>query len=476
MGIVFRAFDPMIHRNVAIKVVKLPDDASSAQRDQYRERILREIRSVGRLSHSGIVIVHHSGEDQGFPYIVMEFVEGQSLEKLLEYAPLDKTVALPLLKQISAALDYAHSQGVIHRDVKPANIMVRADGNIKIMDFGIAKAAGEMTLTLAGSILGTPSYMSPEQVRGKPLDGCSDQFSLAVIAFCMATGRKPFVADDIFALFQKILNESASAPSKINPALPSQVDAVLAKALTKQPHERYPVCVDFARALEAVWSQPYRDVVTIATPPTRKQQDVATITTPPTRKQRRVAATAKTASLARLLGGLLQGLWLTPRPQLLSQYAIRIYTFVFGAFGLIVAIGMGLWLIQRGPTRDGTHPPSQVAETLLKPTETPNSKSPPDKKEDAVGVEVNPKDGLKYVSIPPGTFTMGCSAGDSECYQNEKPAHQVTITKGFWIGQTEVTQAAYERVMGKNPSLSEGANRPVETGRERFEVDTETGT
>src|SRR2546423_1728017 len=128
MGIVYRAFDPMIHRDVAIKVVKLPDDASATQRDQYRRRILREIRSVGRLAHPGIVIVHHSGEDHGFPYIVMELIEGQTLKTLLPAAPLNGAVVAPLMNQISAALDYAHGQRVVHRDIKPGNIMVRPDG------------------------------------------------------------------------------------------------------------------------------------------------------------------------------------------------------------------------------------------------------------------------------------------------------------------------------------------------------------
>jgi eukaryotic-like serine/threonine-protein kinase len=337
MGIVYRAFDPMIHRHVAIKVVRLPEDIGSTQREHYRQRILREIRSVGRLSHPGIVIIYHSGEDQGFPYIAMEFVEGQTLEELLASAPFQKTVALPLIHQISAGLDYAHGQGVIHRDIKPANIMVRADETVKIMDFGIAKAAGEMTLTEPGFTLGTPLYMSPEQVRAEPLDGRSDQFSLAVIGYCMATGSKPFQLGGA-ALFHKILNEPAPAPSSVYAGLPSQVDAVFAKALAKQPQQRFATCVDFARALESAWGP-----------------GVAT-------------------------------------------------------------------------------------------------------------VKVNPRDGLKYVWITPGTFTMGCSAGDEDwpCFPDEKPAHEVTITKGFWIGQTPVTQAAYERVMGKNPSRFKGADRPGE--------------
>lgn len=363
MAIVFRAFDPMIQRTVAIKVVRLPDHASPTDKEQYRQRILREIRSVGRLSHAGIVVIHHSAEDQGFPYIVMEFLEGQILDKLIDSGPLDKPAALPLIKQISEALDYAHQQGVIHRDIKPANIMVRADRTVKIMDFGIAKAAEAIPLTEAGSLLGTPLYMSPEQVLSKPLDGRADQFSLAVVAYCMLTKHKPFVAENMGTLFKKLLHEQAPSPSSINPALPQNVDGVFAKALAKQPGDRYMTCSDFAHALEAAWSQ--------------HSLHEATITTPTV-------------------------------------------------------------LIQHTATM-GEHPAHGLR------------------------MKVNPKDGLTYVWIPAGTFGMGCSAKDGECSENERPSHQVTITKGFWIGQTAVTQAAYQAVMGRNPSRFKGADRPVDT-------------
>ncbi len=251
MGIVYRATDPAIGRTVAIKTIHLAEFADPAEQGRLRERLLNEARSAGVLSHPGIVTVYDVAEENDLAYIAMEFVSGVSLEQLLSgEQPLSAETVLRVLREAAAALDYAHQNGIVHRDIKPANIMVDADGRVKITDFGVAKISASHQLTQAGVILGTPSYMSPEQVQGKPVDGRSDVFSLAVIAFEMLTGEKPFVGDQLPTLVYKIVHDQPAPAHLINPTLSWQVELVLRKALEKDPETRYRTCAEFVKALE----------------------------------------------------------------------------------------------------------------------------------------------------------------------------------------------------------------------------------
>src|SRR5579863_2827822 len=195
MGVVYRGQDPTIGRVIAIKSIRLKDLTDDAERERLRERLFREAQSAGILSHPGIVTIYDIAEENGMAYIFMEFVNGPPLEKMLrvEQTP-DKETLLSIFRQTAAALDYAHRKGIVHRDIKPANIMIHEDGTAKITDFGVAKIMSQQ-LTQAGAIMGTPSYMSPEQVQGTPITGRADQFSLAVIAYEVLTGEKPFAAE-----------------------------------------------------------------------------------------------------------------------------------------------------------------------------------------------------------------------------------------------------------------------------------------
>ncbi len=209
MGVVFRALDPAIGRTVAIKTIRLPDFADPAEHDRLRNRLLHEARSAGVLSHPGIVTIYDVAEADDLAYIAMEFVNGPTLEEVLSHAqPPDAATIFRVLRETAAALDYAHKKGIVHRDIKPANIMIHEDGTVKITDFGVAKIPASQLATQAGMVLGTPCYMSPEQALGKPVDGRSDQFSLAVIAFEMLTGEKPFDSDQLAAVVYKIAHES----------------------------------------------------------------------------------------------------------------------------------------------------------------------------------------------------------------------------------------------------------------------------
>src|SRR5215470_4955052 len=195
MGIVYKALDPAIGRTVAIKSIRLTELTDEAERERLRERLFREAQSAGILSHPGIVTIYDIAEQDNMAYIFMEFVNGPPLEKMLKHEQTpDKETLLSIFRQVAAALDYAHKKGIVHRDIKPANIMIHEDGTAKVTDFGVAKILSQQ-MTLAGTMLGTPSYMSPEQVEGTSIDGKADQFALAVIAYELLTGDKPFSAE-----------------------------------------------------------------------------------------------------------------------------------------------------------------------------------------------------------------------------------------------------------------------------------------
>jgi serine/threonine protein kinase len=253
MGTVYRALDPTIDRIVAIKTVSVLT-AGSAEEQPYRERFFREAQAAGRLSHPGLVTIHDVGEDGATktPFIVMEYVEGQTLQALLESAAGKQVTLehrLDLVQQIAEALDYAHEQGVIHRDIKPANILVNSQGRAKITDFGVAKQL-RTEFTVAGQVLGTPAYMSPEQLSGSALDGRSDLFSLGVILYWMLTGAKPFVGDTATTIAFNLVYKDPVPATQLNSSLPPEVNGVLSRALAKDPAKRYQRGNELAQDLE----------------------------------------------------------------------------------------------------------------------------------------------------------------------------------------------------------------------------------
>jgi len=249
MGIVYRAQDPAIGRTIAIKSIRLSELTEDAERERLRERLFREAQSAGMLSHPGIVTIYDIAEEGGLAYIFMEFVNGPPLEKMLLAAQTpDKETLLSIFRQTAAALDYAHKKGIVHRDIKPANIMIHEDGTAKITDFGVAKIVSQQ-MTVAGTMMGTPSYMSPEQIQGGAITGRTDQFSLAVVAYEVLTGEKPFTAEYLPTLLYRIVREQPLPPQRLNTTLGPAVESVLFKALAKNSADRYETCADFISAL-----------------------------------------------------------------------------------------------------------------------------------------------------------------------------------------------------------------------------------
>ena len=250
MGVVFHGFDPTIGRDVAVKTLRLSEAGTGLSREELIGRFQTEARAAGLLAHPNIVVVFDAGEEDGLFYITMEFVEGRSLQTLIDsHQPFPVPRVLRLMEQICSALDFAHQHNIVHRDIKPANLMLTPEDTVKITDFGTAKILQFGTAQTA-HVMGTPSYMSPEQVKGKPIDGRSDIFSLGVILYELMTGEKPFPGQNITTVIYKIINEEPIPPRSLDSSIHPGLSAVITRALAKDPAARYQSCHELLSALK----------------------------------------------------------------------------------------------------------------------------------------------------------------------------------------------------------------------------------
>jgi len=364
MGVVYLAVDPTIGRNVAIKTIRLGEVSDEEERAKLRERLFREARSAGILSHPGIVTIYDMEEHNDVAFIAMEFVDGPTLDQLLsKREALAPERLKSILRQTAAALDYAHAKGIVHRDIKPANIMIASDGAVKITDFGIAKVTTSQQYTQTGTILGTPNYMSPEQVQGLAVTGRADQFSLAVIAFEMLTGDRPFTGEHLTTVVYKIVAEEPPPAQRLNPTLGPQIDAALRRGLAKKPEARYSSCIEFVNGLDTACAntQGWKNL------PRGGNMSLPTvISETPTHTTRFSPGSTTEEVVARRKS---RWKWVLP----------------FAA-ALVVALGLiGLIALQFGPDLGTTKsaatqaPPTQPASTPP-PTETPSSSAVEEKK------------------------------------------------------------------------------------------------
>ena len=458
MGAVFLAEQIAVgNRPVALKVLsrKLLDDPDFLQRFQ------NEAASTGRIHHVNVVTIYESGQaDDGTPYIAMEFLEGESLRQALaRRGALPVPEVAEILQQAARGLNAAHKLGIIHRDLKPDNIFLTypddaaaplAGGHdpvafaqdvgaglvpalpvgiadtgraqdpplrpvvVKLVDFGIAKLRESGAHTQTGMVLGTPAYMSFEQasgLRSDELDARSDVYSLGVVVYEMLTGRAPFQSDTPVGYLRMHMQEDPPPFRAVKPDLPAlpQLETVVMKALTKDRNLRYGSVLEFAREFAEAANHAPEAVGAVREPPLRDRRAMLQPTVPPTAHPAISAMPGVAATRPRLI------LWV-------------------GIPAAALLLVLGGWYVASMHPRSGS--PIQPASVQTSQETVPT----------AVGkVKMNAKDGLKYVWIPPGTFMMGCSAGDTECKDDEKPPHQVAITRGFWMGQTPVTVGAYKR-------------------------------
>jgi serine/threonine protein kinase len=368
MGIVYRARHLHFSEDRALKVFS--GQGKDAQ--QGLRRLIAEAKVMRQLQHPHIVQVDDTDvTEHEQPFVVMEFVDGRGLnERLNDRNGLPVPFALRLAGQTCSALSATHNKGILHRDIKPQNLLLarQPDGQeaVKIIDFGIAKVRPDAGLGFTGVVsatagfIGTWAYASPEQMEGKGLDGRSDLYSLGLVLYEMLSGKRPFPTENLTALVEHRLRGQPVPLEEARPDLRFSrgVSALVKKAIAREREHRFQTAEEMGRALAALEGEPHEPSV---------------------------------------------------------------------------------WV-----KREGTRAPREIVET--KPL-----------------AKLNPKDGLEYVWVPPGEFLMGCSPGDSDCHSNEQPPRSVTIEKGFWLGQTPVTQEAYERVMDTNPSFFRGAHLPVDT-------------
>ena len=271
MGVVYRGVDTVIGRTVAVKTVLL-DESVRGRAGELNERLIREVKAAGTLQHPNIITIYDVGIENGAPYIVMELIQGRGLDKVLEEGTPPVEESLRILRDTARALDFAHARGVIHRDIKPGNILIATDGMVKLADFGIAKVAGTQTMTETGVVVGSVAFMAPESLRGETPSAASDRYSLAVMAYAMVTGRMPFQAETMASLITAILHGEPRAAREVNPWLPAGLDAVLARGLAKSAAARYESCAAFVDALERACrpveeAQPVRQVPPPQAPP-----------------------------------------------------------------------------------------------------------------------------------------------------------------------------------------------------------------
>lgn len=457
MAAVYKAYQPAMDRNVALKI--LPRHFASDP--GFLTRFQREARIIANLQHPHILPVFDYGEQDGYTFIVMPFVETGTLTDELERGPLSLPRAEQVVRQLCSALAYAHQRGVVHRDLKPSNVLIDEGGNCFLTDFGIAKMVeATVQITQTGAIIGTPAYMSPEQIRGDDLDGRSDLYSLGIVLYEMLTGRPPYQAETPPAIFVKHLNDPLPMPRQFKPDLPERVQEVLLKALAKDREDRFADAEEFTSAFEsAVRAQEQEG----------RGQEAPTLPPDLQYGATEVEVSGEVAAPAEEVGSGVErqrserGGW--------SWVWLAAGVLAFG--GLVLIVAGAAWLLPQlrnlqSPTPIAVVAPSATSEVREEPsstvavTEEPASTATPGPGDTIV----SPVDEMTLVYVPGGVFRMGASAADPDAGRAEQPEHSVAVDP-FWIDQSEVTNSMYRRCVRDGACAS--PLRRIEFDDPRFE-------
>ena len=449
MAAVYRAFDPALDRDVALKI--LP--RHFAGDPEFSARFQREAKVIARLQHVHILPVHDFGQEDDYTFIVMPFIETGTLADLLKGRPLPLPQILKIISQVGDALSYAHQSGIVHRDIKPSNILIDERGNCLLTDFGVAKMVeATVQLTQTGAIIGTPAYMSPEQIMGERVDGRSDLYSLGVVLFEMATGRQPYRAETPPAVFVKHLHDPLPMPRSLNPDIPEAIERVILKTLAKQPTGRFQTATDLVQALEAAILETTRRPAQM---PERNRSVLATLAEEPSGLDIETPSSPPPPRIPLRPPSTPDRPPQTKQPTLFPRWGWALAA--LGILAGIAVIGLiGLFLIRLLPGFGGTPaaglPEAQASMTATpqpapQATTTPASPTQPPAETAAPlpilgSTQVSPEDGMLLLYIPAGEFLMGASPGDPDSSDSEKPRHKVLLD-GFWIDRTEVTNRMY---------------------------------
>ncbi|MBG0785467.1 MAG: SUMF1/EgtB/PvdO family nonheme iron enzyme [Anaerolineaceae bacterium] len=447
MATVYRAYDTRLERDVAIKVVR-KESIPPEQLERILKRFEREAKALAKFIHPNIVPVHDYGEFQGAPFLVMAYLPGGTLKEQIGQ-PLPVQTALNTVIPIAGALSYAHQRGVIHRDVKPSNILTTEDGALMLSDFGIAQMLEEATtqLTATGMGVGTPEYMAPEQWLGKAT-AASDQYALGVVLFELLTGQKPYSAETPLAVALKVMSEPLPRPSDLAPEIPDEVEKVLYKVLARDPQDRYEDMEALRKALGGFATR--RNAL-----PMKEKGEAAIVAADATKEKKRIEEPVVAASEIERVGEITAD----EKPELASQewepqareditrdkldatpveelraapkdtqkkHGVPKWV-LWGGIGVICAIFLCLAITLGGSVT-----------SLWKDENRSSSVSPTKTSTQEPVISINEKDGAEMVYVPAGEFLMGSEDGDSD----EAPEHTVYLD-AYWIYQHEVTNEQY---------------------------------
>ncbi len=371
MGEVYLAEDPQIGRQLALKTVRV-EEGRPHELEERKLRLLREARAAGRLLHPNIVALFDAGEDQGVLYLAFEFVEGTDLsDRIRAGPPLSLGEALSIVRQAAEALDFAHRQGVVHRDIKPSNLMLTRSGQVKVADFGIAKLADQTSdLTMTGSVVGSPHYLSPEQIRGEELDGRSDIFSLGVLFYEVLCHRRPFEGETLTTLVYQILHHEPASLVVARPDLGARVEHLVRRMLHKDRDQRFATAADVAREVEACERELAPALLAAAAAPETEILE-ATRRMPPAAARPVPAGTAATAAVAQPAAALPPA---TAAAAPGGAGSRKVALLVAAAAVLLALVGTGLFLFGGFGARSAKAPPavpSDGAEPTPRPLPTP---------------------------------------------------------------------------------------------------------